>query len=84
MKIKTLLYICFQNKIKTGKITRGLDFKLVTTKWNDRGELSHEGVAVHGSKVIDIVHDLLQKLKTTDPIGWQQFANQLPKHWESY
>ena len=50
---------------------------LKTTKWNDRGELLHEGVAIPGSNVIDLVHDLLRKRKTTDPIGWQQFANQM-------
>ena len=55
-----------------------------TSKWNDRGELLHDGVAVPGSNMIDLVHDLLRKRKTTDHIGWQQFANQLSKHWEPY
>ena len=51
--------------------------RLKTTKWNDRGELLHEGVAIPGSNIVDLVHDLLRKLKTTDPIGWQQFASQM-------
>ena len=56
---------------------RQLVAHLKTTKWNDRRELLHEGVAIHGSNVIDLVNDLLRKRKTTDPIGWQQFANQM-------
>ena len=51
--------------------------RLKTTKWNDRGELLHEGVAIPGSNVVDLVHDLLRKRKTSDPIGWQQFASQM-------
>ena len=27
--------------------------------------------------LVDLVHDLLRKRKTSDPIGWQQFANQM-------
>ena len=34
-------------------------------------------MAVPGSNVIDLVHDLLRKRKTTDSIGWQHFANQM-------
>ena len=51
--------------------------RLKTTKWNDRGELLHEGVAIPGSNVVDLVHDLLRKRKTSDPIGWQLFASQM-------
>ena len=51
--------------------------RLKTTNWNDRGELLHEGVAIPGSNVVDLVHDLLQKRKTSDLIGWQQFASQM-------
>ena len=51
--------------------------RLKTTKWNDRGELLHEGVAIPGCKLGDLVHDLLRKRKTSDPIGWQQFASQM-------
>ena len=51
--------------------------RLKTTKWNHRGELLHEGVAIPGSNVVDLVHDLLRKRKTSDPIGWQQFASQM-------
>ena len=50
---------------------------LKTTQWNDRGELLHEGVVVPGSNVVDLVHDLLRKRKTSDPIGWQQFGSQM-------
>ena len=56
---------------------RQLVSRLKTTKWNDRGELLHEGVVVPGSNVIDLDHDLLRKRKTSDPIGWQQFASQM-------
>ena len=51
--------------------------RLSTVTWNERGELMHEGVAVHGSNVVDLVHDLLRNRKTTDPVGWRQFANQM-------
>ena len=51
--------------------------RIKTSKWNDRGELLHEGVAIPGSNVVDLVHDLLRKRKTSDPIGWQQFASQM-------
>ena len=44
--------------------------------WTARGELIHEGVPVVGSKVVDLVNDLLRKRKT-DPTGWQPFARQL-------
>ena len=51
--------------------------RLNTTKWNDRGELLHEGVVIPGSNIVDLVQDLLRKRKMTDPIGWQQFASQM-------
>ena len=56
---------------------RQLVANLETTKWNDIGQLLHEGVAIPGSNVIESVHDLLRKRKTTDPVGWQQFANKM-------
>ena len=56
---------------------RQLVSRLKTTQWNDRGELLHEGVVVPGSNVVDLVHDLLCKRKTSDPIGWQQFGSQM-------
>ena len=34
-------------------------------------------MVVPGSNVVDIVHDLLRKRKTSDPIGWQQFGSQM-------
>ena len=40
--------------------------------WNDRGELLHEGVAIPGSNITDLVHDLVRRRKTFDPIGWRQ------------
>ena len=45
--------------------------------WNDRGELLHEGVAIRGSNITDLVHDLVRRPKTFDPIGWRQPASQL-------
>ena len=56
---------------------RQLVSRLKTTQWNDRGELLHKGVVVPGSNVVDLVHDLLRKCKTSDPIGWQQFGSQM-------
>ena len=50
---------------------------LSTVAWNERGELMHEGVAIPGSNAVDLVHDLLRKRKTSAPVGWQQFANQM-------
>ena len=40
--------------------------RLETTKWNDRGELLHEGVAIPGSNIVDLAHDLQRKRKTSD------------------
>ena len=37
----------------------------------------HEGLVVPGSNVVDIVHDLLPRRKTSDPIGWQQFGSHM-------
>ena len=51
--------------------------RLKTTKWKNRGELLHEGVVEPGSNVIDLVHDLLRKRKTSDTIGWQHIASQM-------
>ena len=34
-------------------------------------------MSIPGSNVVDLVHDLLLKRKTSDPIGWQQFASQM-------
>ena len=47
--------------------------------WNDRGELLHEGVAIAipGSNITDLVHDLVRRRKTFEPVGWQQLAGQL-------
>ena len=45
--------------------------------WNDRGELLHDGVAIPGSNITDLVHDLVRRRKTFDPIGWRQLASQL-------
>ena len=56
---------------------RQLVSRLKTAQWNDRGELLHEGMVVLGSNVVDLVHDLLRKRKTSDPIGWQQFGSQM-------
>ena len=56
---------------------RQLVSRLKTAQWNDRGALLHEGMVVPGSNVVDLVHDLLRKRKTSDPIGWQQFGSQM-------
>ena len=45
--------------------------------WNDRGELLHEGVAIPGSNITDLVHDVVRNRKTFEPVGWQQLTNQL-------
>ena len=45
--------------------------------WNDRGELLHECVAIPGSNITDIVHDLVRRRKTFEPVGWEQLAGQL-------
>ena len=50
---------------------------LSAVTWNERGELIHKGVAIRGSNAVDLVHDLLRNRKTPDPVGWQQFANQM-------
>ena len=50
---------------------------LSAVTWNERGELIHKGVAIRGSNAVDLIHDLLRYRKTPDPVGWQQFANQM-------
>ena len=46
-------------------------------EWKDRGELLHEGVAIPGSNITDLVHDLVRRRKTFGRIGWRQLASQL-------
>ena len=50
---------------------------LSAVTWNEKGELIHKGVAIRGSNAVDLVHNLLRNQKTPDPVGWQQFANQM-------
>ena len=56
---------------------RQLLSRLSAVMWNERGELIHKGVAIRGSNAVDLIHDLLRNRKTPDPVGWQQFANQM-------
>ena len=56
---------------------RQLLSRLSAVTWNERGELMHKGVAIPGSNAVDLIHDLLRNRKTPDPVGWQQFANQM-------
>ena len=56
---------------------RRLLSRLSAVTWNERGELIHNGVAIRGSNAVDLIHDLLRNRKTPDPVGWQQFANQM-------
>ena len=39
--------------------------------WNDRCELLHDGVAIPGSNITHLVHDLVRIRKTFEPVGWQ-------------
>ena len=61
-------------QLKARMLTAGLK-KMVD--WNYRGELLHEGVAIPGSNITDLVHDLVRRRKTFEPVGWQQLAGQL-------
>ena len=56
---------------------RQLLSRLSAVTWNERGELIYKGVAIRGSNAVDLIHDLLRNRKTPDPVGWQQFANQM-------
>ena len=56
---------------------RQLLSRMSAVTWNERGELIHKGVAIRGSNAVDLIHDLLRNRKTPDPVGWQQFANQI-------
>ena len=56
---------------------RQLLSRLSAVTWNERGELIHKGVAIRDSNAVDLIHDLLRNRKTPDPVGWQQFANQM-------
>ena len=50
---------------------------LKTTQRNDRGEMLDEGMIEPGSDLVDLVHDLLRKRRTSDPIGLRQFGSQI-------
>ena len=39
--------------------------------------LLHDGVAIPGSNITDLVHDLVRRHERFDPIGWRQLASQL-------
>ena len=56
--------------------------RLKTTKWNDRGELLHERVAITGSNIFDLVHYLLRKRKTSNPhrVATVRQPNALSQH----
>ena len=56
---------------------RQLLSRLSAVTWSERGELIRKGVAIRGSNAVDLIHDLLRNRKTPDPVGWQQFANQM-------
>ena len=45
--------------------------------WNDRGELLREGVPIPGSNITYLIHDLVRRRKTFEPVGWQHLASQL-------
>ena len=56
---------------------RQLVSRLKTTPWKRQRRVVARRVVVPGSNVVDLVHDLLRKRKTSDPIGWQQFGSQM-------
>ena len=51
---------------------------LSAVTWNERGELIHKGVAIRGSTRSISFTIYCEIEKTPDPVGWQQFANQMP------
>ena len=63
-------------KTMQAKARRFMEHLIRDVAWTARGEIIHEGVAVAGSNVVDLVNDLLRKRKS-DPTGWQPFVRQL-------
>lgn len=46
-----------------------------SVKWNEKGEISVDGVVIHGSNIIDLTNDILRyRQNIPDPTGWQSFA----------
>lgn len=42
--------------------------------WDDLGTVSFHGIKTHGSSITDLVGDAVRDRKSTNPIGWQPFA----------
>lgn len=42
--------------------------------WDRRGEVTIKGKTITGSNITDLVGDVVRARKTTNPLGWQEFA----------
>ena len=42
--------------------------------WNNKGELLYEDKAISGSRLVDLVNDILRHRKGFEPVGWSVFA----------
>ena len=62
--------------VKAKKLVDRLKTQL---SWTDRGELLYDGTPVPGRNMVDLVNDVLQKRRKSDPVGWQAFAQQLKR-----
>ena len=45
--------------------------------WNEKGEVKYKGETVQGSKVVDLVNDVLRKGEYFNPQGWETFGEAL-------
>ena len=47
--------------------------------WNEKGELMYENKPITGSRVVDLVNDMLRHRKGLEPAGWLVFARRLAR-----
>ena len=47
--------------------------------WNEKGELLYENKPISGSRVFDLVNDILRHRKGFEPTGWSVFARGLAR-----
>ena len=47
--------------------------------WTPAGEMIHRGRKIPGSHLVDLVEDMMRRQKTTEPVGWRQFASALKR-----
>jgi len=46
-------------------------------KWNEKGELMYENKPIKGSRMVDLVNDMLRHRKGFEQLGWSVLARRL-------